>query len=131
MGGVSTHPRREQVRESFEHVLWTWNKFWKIGISTVMNCENENLKYILCVYTDIYIYTVYIYIHMYIHIIYMSLYYMILYLYIIFMCMYSINGNPLQYSCLKNPMDRGAWRATVHGVAKSWIRLSDFTFTIV
>ena len=30
------------------------------------------------------------------------------------------NGNPLQYSCLKNPMDRGAWQATVHGVAKSW-----------
>ena len=30
------------------------------------------------------------------------------------------NGNPLQYSCLKNPVDRGAWRATVHGVAKSW-----------
>ena len=29
------------------------------------------------------------------------------------------NGNPLQYSCLKNPMDRGAWQATVHGVAKS------------
>ena len=40
------------------------------------------------------------------------------------------NGNPLQYSCLKNPMDRGAWRATVHGVAKSWTRLSDFTFTL-
>ena len=39
------------------------------------------------------------------------------------------NGNPLQYSCLENPMDRGAWRATVHGVAKSWTRLSDFTFT--
>ena len=37
------------------------------------------------------------------------------------------NGNPLQYSCLENPMDRGAWRATVHGVAKSRIRLSDFT----
>ena len=33
------------------------------------------------------------------------------------------NGNPLQYSCLKNPIDRGAWRATVHGVAKSWTRL--------
>jgi len=33
------------------------------------------------------------------------------------------NGNPLQYSCLKNPMDRGAWRATVHGVAKSQTRL--------
>ena len=30
------------------------------------------------------------------------------------------NGTPLRYSCLKNPMDRGAWRATVHGVAKSW-----------
>ena len=29
------------------------------------------------------------------------------------------NGNPLQYSCLENPMDRGAWRASVHGVAKS------------
>ena len=32
------------------------------------------------------------------------------------------NGNPLQYSCLENPMDRGAWRATVHGVAKSQTR---------
>ena len=30
------------------------------------------------------------------------------------------NGNPFQYSCLENPMDRGAWGATVHGVAKSW-----------
>ena len=38
------------------------------------------------------------------------------------------NGNPLQYSCLENPMDGGAWWATVHGVAKSWTRLSDFTF---
>ena len=37
------------------------------------------------------------------------------------------NGNPLQYSCLENPMDQGAWWATVHGVAKSWTRLSDFT----
>ena len=35
------------------------------------------------------------------------------------------NGNPLQYFCLENPMDGGAWWATVHGVAKSWIRLSD------
>ena len=35
------------------------------------------------------------------------------------------NGNPLQYSCLENPMDRGAWRATVHGVIKSWAQLSD------
>ena len=39
------------------------------------------------------------------------------------------NGTPLQYSCLENPMDGGAWWAAVHGVAKSWIRLSDFTFT--
>ena len=39
------------------------------------------------------------------------------------------NGTPLQYSCLENPMDRGAWEAAVHGVAKSWTRLSDFTFT--
>ena len=37
------------------------------------------------------------------------------------------NGNTLQYSCLENPMDGGAWLATVHGVAKSWTRLSDFT----
>ena len=39
------------------------------------------------------------------------------------------NGNPLQYSCLENPMHRGASWAAVHGVAKSQIRLSDFTFT--
>ena len=39
------------------------------------------------------------------------------------------NGTPLQYSCLENPMDRGAWWAAAHGVAKSWTRLSDFTFT--
>ena len=38
------------------------------------------------------------------------------------------NGTPLQYSCLENPMDGGAWSATVHGVAKSWTRRSDFTF---
>ena len=38
------------------------------------------------------------------------------------------NGNPLQYSCLENPTDRGAWQAAVHRVAKSWIRLIDFTF---
>ena len=37
------------------------------------------------------------------------------------------NGNPLQYSCLENPMDRGAWWATVHGIAKSRTRLSVFT----
>ena len=39
------------------------------------------------------------------------------------------NGNPLQYSYLENPMDRGAWKATVYGVAKSWSWLSDWTCT--
>ena len=39
------------------------------------------------------------------------------------------NGIPLQYSCLENPMDGGAWWAAVHGIAKSWTRLSDFPFT--
>ena len=39
------------------------------------------------------------------------------------------NGTPLQYSCLENPMDAGAWWAAVHGVAKSRTRLSVFTFT--
>ena len=39
------------------------------------------------------------------------------------------NGTPLQYSCLENPMDGGAWQAAVHGVAKGRTRLSDFTFT--
>ena len=34
-----------------------------------------------------------------------------------------VNDNPLQYSCLGNPMDREAWWATVHGVTKSWIQL--------
>ena len=37
------------------------------------------------------------------------------------------NGSPLQYYCLENPMDRGAWQATVHGVAESQTRLSDFS----
>ena len=40
------------------------------------------------------------------------------------------HGNPLQYSCLENPMDRGAWRATVHGVT-SQARLSDYTTNVV
>ena len=40
------------------------------------------------------------------------------------------NGNPLQYSCLENAMDRGARKAVVHGVARSRTRLSDFTFAL-
>ena len=39
------------------------------------------------------------------------------------------NGTPLQYSCLENPMDGGAWKDAVHGVAEGWTRLRDFTFT--
>ena len=39
------------------------------------------------------------------------------------------NGTLLQYSCLENLMDGGVWRAAVHGVAKSWTQVSDFTFT--
>ena len=41
------------------------------------------------------------------------------------------NGNPLQYSCLENPMDGGAWLATVHGVAKNLTRPSDFTIYLL
>ena len=39
------------------------------------------------------------------------------------------NVNPLQYSCLGNPTDRGVWQVTVHGVAKRWTRLSDWALT--
>ena len=45
------------------------------------------------------------------------------------MCLGEGNGTPLQYSCLENPMDGGAWWAAVHGVTKSRTRLSNFTFT--
>ena len=41
------------------------------------------------------------------------------------------NANPLQYSCLESSMDRGAWRAPIHGVAKSRTRLSDWTATTI
>ena len=41
------------------------------------------------------------------------------------------NGNPLQYSCLENPMDGGAWKATAHGVAKIRTQLSNFTFHFI
>ena len=44
---------------------------------------------------------------------------------------HSYNGTPLQYSCLENPMDRGAWKAAAHGVAEGRTQLSDFTFTFL
>ena len=46
-----------------------------------------------------------------------------------FYCLREGNGTPLQYSCLENPMDGGAWWTAVHGVARSRTQLSDFTFT--
>ena len=51
-----------------------------------------------------------------------------------YICIYTAflgegNGTPLQYSCLENPLNRGAWKAAVHGVAEGRTRLSDFTFT--
>ena len=56
-----------------------------------------------------------------------------LYMLYIYMYVYTYggegNGTPLQYSCLENPMDRGAWKAAVHGVAEGRTRLNDFTFT--
>ena len=39
------------------------------------------------------------------------------------------NGNPFQYSCLENPMDRGAWGTTVQGVAKTWTQLNTYALT--
>ena len=41
------------------------------------------------------------------------------------------HGNPLQYSCLENPMDRGAWRATVHGVTKSQVKIEDIKISTI
>ena len=45
------------------------------------------------------------------------------------LCTEEGNGTPLQYSCLENPMDRGAWKTAVHGVAEGQTPLSGFTFT--
>ena len=56
--------------------------------------------------------------------------YYIITLFVLSQCMLGEgNGTPLQYSCLENPMDGGAWQASVNGVAKSQTGLSDFTFT--
>ena len=41
------------------------------------------------------------------------------------------NGTPLQYSCLENPIDKGAWKAIVRGIAKSQTQLSDFTYLLM
>ena len=64
-------------------------------------------------------------------------YFLIVYiLYCLFSCggwllFASLQLTPLQYSCLENPMDRGAWKAAVYGVTEGWTRLSDFTFTFM
>ena len=67
--------------------------------------------------------------------VYSKLIQLCIYIYILFHILFHYkiregNGTPLQYSCLENPMDAGAWYAAVHGVSKSWTRLSDFTFTL-
>ena len=54
---------------------------------------------------------------------------LLLALYYLFSPLNEGSGSPLQYSCLENPMDRGAWKAAVHGVAEGRTRLSDFAFT--
>ena len=51
------------------------------------------------------------------------------YVYSMYDSVYEGNGTPLQYSCLENPMEGGAWKAAVHGVAQNRARLSDFPFT--
>ena len=66
----------------------------------------------------IYIYVIYIYAHIYIKI----------YIYIIFG---EGNDTPLQYSCLENPMKRGAWWSTVHRVAKSWTQRKQLSIYII
>ena len=62
-------------------------------------------------------------IHEFIYLTYLNMYGFYIYL----RC--KCNGTPLQYSCLENPMEGGAWQAAVHGVARSRTRLSNFTFT--
>ena len=65
----------------------------------------------------------------YLHIITNTCFFFFFFLTVVSGCGREGNGTPLQYSCLENPMDAGAWWAAVHGVAKSQTRLSDFAFT--
>ena len=69
------------------------------------------------------------YIHIYIYISIYIYIYICSYLHYLYLQNGEGNGTPLQYSCLENTMDGGAWQAAVHGVVKSQTRLSDFTFT--
>ena len=67
--------------------------------------------------------------------VYSKLIQLCIYIYILFHILFHYkigegSGTPLQYSCLENPMDAGAWCPAVHGVANSRTRLSDFTFTL-
>ena len=77
---------------------------------------------------------IYVFVHVvcmfaYVFVVCMSVMYV--YMYLCMLCMFvgEGKGTPLQYSCLENPMEGGAWWAAVHGIAKSRTRLSDFTFT--
>ena len=82
--------------------------------------------YHLSIYINLFIHPpIYIYTHTDTH----THTYIYIYIYILNIYIRGGNGTPLQYSCLENPMDRGAWWAAVRGVATSQTRLSDFTFT--
>ena len=103
---------------SFRLVLLFYeNHIWFKG-------ERRIFRYVyIYIYIHTYIYThthIYVYTHTHTHT------HICVYIYIYFR---EGNGTPLQYSCLENPMDGGAWWAAVHGVTKSRTRLSDFTFT--
>ena len=91
--------------------FWGSGKIFAVSKAMKMWLElNTSIQYyscsLECIYTHIHIY-IYTHTHTYIE----------------------GSGTPLQYSCLENPMGGGAWWATVHGVDKSWTRLSDFTLT--
>ena len=72
------------------------------------------------------------YMNMYIYVyIYVRLCHSAVHLNIVTQLSYTaVHGNPLQHSCLENPMDGGTWEATVHGVAKSRTQLTNFTFIV-
>ena len=95
--------------------LYSWNKFHLVISYNLFYM----LLYLLCQYF------IEIFISVFIHTLFYS------FLFLVMSLTGEGNGTPLQYSCLENPMNGGAWWATVHGVAKNRTRLSDFTFTFM
>ena len=137
--------RKEHTPLSFSMVIWihVWSRQFCLFITLFGPTGNTlmNKSSIECIWLSqsvsflgrLYIqgskqYHIYIYIYTHIYIfIYLNIY--IFKQGLFFFLNWEGNGNPLQYSCLENPMGRGAWWAAVHGVAKSRTRLSDFTLT--